>query len=512
MSEPEALTTEPPSSRPGRLAGIPYRWVAMGVVLFGAFMVVLDTTIVNLGLSSLQRDFGTLHGVEWVVTAYLIAVGVTQLTSGWVGDRFGRRRAFITALVLFTLASMLCSIAPTLPMLVGARVLQGVGGGLLIPVAMAMIFELFEPAERGRALGYFGIAVMAAPAIGPVLGGLVVSSVGWRWLFLINVPVGLIGIPVAMSLLRDTGYREKRPFDLTGLCTAGAGLVAVLVGLQQGGEWGWTSPAVIALLAGGALLLVAFTLHSLHHDAPLVEMRLFATPVFAVSIGALCLMTVAQYGRLVYTPLELGSTRDINELRIGLVMMPAALGVAVMMPLGGRLTDRFGSRLPYTLGAAIMAVSYWGLAHLTADTNLVWISLALLCGGFGAGIGSMSPNVTAMNSVSASYVGQASGLSSVTRQVAAAFGTAVLASIFASTAPDTADLTDPSVVGDAVDAFNTVFAAVIVVLLVAIVVGLFLPGRRRAHELQQERLEERERLVAEGLLLDASAAEASFAE
>ena len=512
MSEPDALIDQPAVSPAGRLAGIPYRWVAMGVVLFGVFMVVLDTTIVNLGLASLQRDFGTLHGVEWVVTAYLIAVGVTQLTSGWVGDRFGRRRAFITALVLFTLASMLCSIAPTLPLLVGARVLQGVGGGLLIPVAMAMIFELFEPSERGRALGYFGIAVMAAPALGPVLGGLVVSSVGWRWLFLINVPVGLVGIPVAMALLRDTGYRESRPFDLTGLLTAGAGLVAVLVGLQQGGDWGWISPAVLGLLVGGALLLTAFTLHSLRHHAPLVEMRLFATPVFAVSIGALCLMTVAQYGRLVYTPLELGTTRDINELRIGLVMLPAALGVAVMMPLGGRLTDRFGSRLPYTLGASIMAVSYWGLAHLTPDTNLAWISLALLCGGFGAGIGSMSPNVTAMNSVSASYVGQASGLSSVTRQVAAAFGTAVLASIFASSAPDAADLSDPSAVDGAVDAFNTVFGAVIVVLLVAVVVGLFLPGRRRAAELQQERLEERERLIAEGLVFDESAAEASFVE
>ena len=511
MTEPDANVDHPPASPPGRLAGIPYRWVAMGVVLFGAFMVVLDTTIVNLGLPSLQRDFGTLHGVEWVVTAYLIAVGVTQLTSGWVGDRFGRRRAFITALILFTLASMLCSVAPTLPLLVGARVLQGIGGGLLIPVAMAMIFELFEPAERGRALGYFGIAVMAAPAIGPVLGGTVVSSVGWRWLFLINVPVGLIGIPVAIRLLRDTGYRENRPFDLTGLLTAGAGLVAVLVGLQQGGEWGWGSPGVIGLLVVGAVLLVSFTLHSLHHDTPLVEMRLFATPVFAISIAALCLMTVAQYGRLVYIPLELGTTRDINELRIGIVMLPAALGVAVMMPLGGRLTDRFGSRLPYTLGASIMAVSYWGLAHLTPGTDLVWISLALLCGGFGAGIGSMSPNVTAMNSVNASYVGQASGLSSVTRQVAAAFGTAVLASIFASSAPDATDLRDPAVVGAAVDAYNTVFGSVIVVLCVAVVVGLFLPGRRRAQELQQERLDERERLVEEGLVFD-DAAEASFIE
>ena len=409
MSETDALTDEPAASPAGRLAGIPYRWVAMGVVLFGVFMVVLDTTIVNLALSSLQRDFGTLHGVEWVVTAYLIAVGVTQLTSGWVGDRFGRRRAFITALVLFTLASMLCAIAPTLPLLVVARVLQGVGGGLLIPVAMAMIFELFEPAERGRALGYFGIAVMAAPAIGPVLGGLVVSSD--RLAMAVpdqrarrprrnpggDVAAARHGLP-RIAPVRPHRARDRR--HRTGGRARGA---------AAGRRVGVDVAVVVVLLAGGALLLTVFTLHSLRHHSPLVEMRLFATPVFAVSMAALCLMAVAQYGRLVYTPLELGTTRDIDELQIGLVMLPAAIGVAVMMPLGGRLTDRFGSRLPFTLGAAIMAVSYWGLAHLTVDTDLAWISLALLCGGFGAGIGSMSPNVTAMNAVNAGFVGQASG-------------------------------------------------------------------------------------------------------
>ena len=181
----------------GSIAGIPYRWVAMGVVLFGTFMVVLDTTVVNLGLPALQEDFGTVEGIEWVVTAYLASVGVAQMLSGWSADRFGRKAMFMFSLALFTGASVLCALAPGLGVLIVARVLQGIAGGLMMPVAMAMIYELFEPHERGKALGYFGIAVMAAPAIGPVLGGSLVSSLSWRWLFLINVPIGVVGFHAA---------------------------------------------------------------------------------------------------------------------------------------------------------------------------------------------------------------------------------------------------------------------------------------------------------------------------
>ena len=494
------MVDEEDNQRPSassRLAGIPYQWVAMTVVLLGTFMVVLDTTIVNLGLPSLQEDFDAVHGVEWVVTAYLIAVGVTQLASGWAGDRFGRRRAFIFAIVVFTAASLLCAVSPTLWLLVIARVLQGVGGGLLMPVGMAMIYELFDPDERGRALGIFGIAVMAAPAIGPVLGGTLVSSIGWRWLFLINLPVGLVAIPVAIRFLRDTGYREERPLDRGGLAVAAAGLVALLIGLQQGGSWGWTSPGIIALLTTGGVLVTAFTIHSLRVPAPLVDMRIFGHPVFAISMLAIALMTVAQYCRLVYIPLELGATRGVDELKIGLVMLPSAIGVAMMMPIGGRLADRVGSRLPFTVGAAILFVSYIPLTNLTADTDLWKIALILLLGGFGTGLAVMAPNVVAMNAVTAAQVGQASGLSQVSRQVSAALGTAVLASIFVSAAPPSG-IADPSSIDAAISAYDTVFTAALVALAGSVVVGLVLPGRRRALALQAERSAEREQMLAAG--------------
>lgn len=465
----------------GSVAGIAYRWVAMGVVLFGTFMVVLDTTVVNLGLSSLQEEFKTIDGVEWVVTAYLASVGVAQMLSGWSADRFGRKTMFMFSLVLFTVASILCAVAPTLGFLIGARVLQGIGGGLMMPVAMAMIYELFEPHERGKALGYFGIAVMAAPAIGPVLGGSLVSSVGWRWLFLINVPIGLVGFPVARRLLRDTGFREQRPLDRLGLFLSGVGLAALLIGVSKGVSWGWTSPGVLSLVGLGVVLLVSFVRHAVTVEHPLVEMRILANPVFAVGMVAIALLTVAQYSRLVYIPLELGTARNISEFRIGLTMFPSAIGIALTMPIGGRLADRIGARIPVAIGALVLGASFIGLAELTATTPLPVIAGILFLGGLGSGLAMMAPNIVAMNAVEAQKVSQASALSQTVRQVAAAIGIAIIASMFASARPSGA--------ASAADLgpYRLVFLVAAGLLVVTVVVAQFVPGKVRALQLQADR-------------------------
>ncbi len=476
----------------GSVAGIAYRWVAMGVVLFGTFMVVLDTTVVNLGLTSLQEDFHTVVGVEWVVTAYLAAVGVAQMLSGWSADRFGRKTMFMCSLALFTIASILCSLAPSLEFLVGARVLQGIGGGLMMPVAMAMIYELFEPHERGKALGYFGIAVMAAPAIGPVLGGSLVSSVGWRWLFLINVPIGLVGFPVAARLLRDTGYREVRPLDRLGLLLSGSGLALLLIGVSKGASWGWTSPSVIGLAGGGALLLAAFVRHAMSTDHPLVEVRILANPVFAVGMVAIGLLTVAQFSRLVYIPLELGSVRHISEFKIGLTMLPSALGVAITMPIGGRMADRIGARLPTTVGALVLGASFVALSQLGPQTSLLVIAGILFVGGLGTGLAMMAPNIVAMNAVSSKKVSQASALSQTARQVSAAIGVAIIASVFASAGPT--GPVEGAATTEALAPYHLVFLVAAGLLAAVAVVAQFIPGRDKALALQADRKAEMEAL------------------
>lgn len=478
-----------------RVGGVPYRWVAMGVVLIGTFMVVLDTTVVNLGLPALQRDFDTLVGIEWVVTAYLAAVGVAQTCAGWAADRFGRRAAFLFAIALFTFSSVLCAASVNLWMLVGARVLQGFGGGLLMPVAMAMIYELFEPEERGKALGTFGIAVMAAPAIGPVLGGGLVASAGWRWLFLINVPIGLVGFPVALRLLRDTGFREVRRFDRTGLALGGTGLALLMIGVSEAGRNSWTEPSVVVMLSTCVVLLGLFGRHVLRAESPLVDLRIFANRVFAIGMGTRGLMAVSQFSRLVYIPLLLGTVRGVSELQIGLVMLPSAAGMATMMPVGGRLADRVGARIPVSVGIALLAASFAGLAELTTTTPLWVVSGLLFAGGLGSGLSMMAPGIVAMNSVTARQVSQATGLSTVSRQVSAAVGTAVLASIFAATRPE--GLPSNLSPAAAVSPYRTVFLVSIGLLACAFVAAQFLPGKEKARALQQERRDELDTLAAE---------------
>ncbi|MDZ7674753.1 MAG: DHA2 family efflux MFS transporter permease subunit [Acidimicrobiales bacterium] len=498
---------EAPAVPDGSVFGIPYRWVAMFVVLFGTFMVALDTTVVNLGLPSMQRDFGTIEGIEWVVTAYLAAVGVTLTMSGWLADRFGRKQMFVFSLGMFTLASLLCAMAPTLPALIGFRLLQGVAGGMLMPVVMAMIYELFEPHERGKALGYFGIAVMAAPAIGPVLGGSLVASANWRWLFLINIPVGLVGFPVAIKLLKDTGYRERRPLDVFGFVLAGVGVSAVLVGFERGASEGWSHTSVVVFLATGVVLLTGFVIHALRTAHPLLDIRILAHPVFAVGMATIALMSVAQFSRLVYVPLQLGTVRGVDEFQVGLVMLPSALGIALTMSVGGRLADRVGARIPVSVGLTIFALSFLGLASLRIDTPLPVVGAVMFAGGIGAGLAMMPPNILAMNSVTAPQVSQGSSLSQVSRQMSSAIGTAIMASIFATIRIDA----DPSslTASEAMSPFRTVFLVAFGFLVVAVIVAQWEPGKAKALELQEERRQEMRQL---GIGPEAEEAAPAYAE
>ena len=194
-----------------------------------------------------------------------------------------------------------------------ARVVQGIGGGMLIPVTMAIVYELFEPEERGQALGIWGVAVMAAPAVGPVLGGTVVSEIGWRWLFLVNVPIGVVGVFLTMRLLRETGGGVRRRLDTAGLVGASAGIVLLLVGLAEGGLEGFSSPAALVPLVTSVIVFAGFVVHSLRVDHPIVDLRILQHPVFSRAIVVLVLTMVAQFTRLVYVPLELGTTRDIER-------------------------------------------------------------------------------------------------------------------------------------------------------------------------------------------------------
>ena len=214
-------------------------------------MVVLDSTIVAVALSAIGTNLHSAAGIDWIITAYLLTVGVIQSPMGWLADRVGRKPDFVTAMLIFAFGSLCSALAPTLPVLIGCRVLQGMGGGALFPVGTAMTYELFPADRRGTALGIQGIALMAAPAVRPVLGGWLVTAFSWRWMFIINIPIGIIGAILAIRLLKNTGFREPRPFDWPGTFLIGSGVLGDLLGFSQGASWGWTSKRTIAVLAGG---------------------------------------------------------------------------------------------------------------------------------------------------------------------------------------------------------------------------------------------------------------------
>lgn len=461
----------------------------MGVVLTGTFMVILDTTIVNIALPDVGRDLDAGGGIEWAVTAYLMAVGVSQLATGWISDRFGKKDAFTASLALFALGSLLSALAPNLVVLVAFRILQGLGGGAMMPVGLAMIYELFPPHRRGTALGIWGIAVMAAPAMGPVLGGWFATSLSWRWIFAVNVPIGALGLVLALRLLRDIGFREHRRLDAPSLALAAVALSLLLVAFDRASSWGWGTASFLSLAGVGLVGVVWFVVRELRSDAPLLEMRLFTVPAFSVTMAVVWLITTAQFARLVIMPVELQVVHQLTPLAAGLVLAPAAFGTAATMPLGGRIADRIGPRIPVLVGLIVVAAAVWQLAHLSPSTSRTAIVLLMMAQGAGFGLAVMPNTVAAMNALPARYTNRAAAMRSLSRGVSGSLGVAVLASVVTA---QIGTLTGGESVaaGAAQDAYNDAFLVAFVGTALAILLALRLPGRAETRRLQRERATE----------------------
>lgn len=472
-----------PGARDGR-----YRWVALAVIVSGTFVVVLDTSVVNVALPQIATDFGSLQGVEWIVTSYLLGVAVTMTMSGWLADRFGRKYVFITSLLVFGVGSMLCTVAPTTTALVAARVIQGFGGGLLFPVGMAIVYELFEPHERGRALGMWGIAALVGPGLGPIIGGYLATAWSWRWLFLINVPIVIITTYLSARLLRETRTPARHPFDLRGLLLAASGLTLLLLGLSEGETWGWNATATLVCLVGGAGLLTTFVLHALRVERPIIGVRLLGQPVFARSTIVICLVTAAQYARLVFVPLELQTVRGIDAFDVGLLLTPAAIGMGITTQIGGRLVDRIGAKVPVSVGATMLALSTIPLMWINNSMPLWQISAVLFVAGLGNGLIMMPSTVAGMNSVHGSDVADASAWRSLSRQIAAAIAVAMLTALLymGMGGAETLEAGDVA----AYTGFKWVYAVTTIATFGAALTGWFLPGKEGALAMQEERRRE----------------------
>ena len=422
----------PPQAARQQEGGLAYKWIVALVVIIGVFMSVLDTTIVNIAIPRLQTAFGAdLHSVQFVSTAYLLTQGVVTPTTAFFANRFGIKRFYIAALLAFTAGSALCGLAWSLPILVFFRILQGLGGASLFPLSLSLLFQEFPPGERGRAMGVFGIPALLGPALGPTLGGYIVTFADWQLIFYINVPIGIIAILLAALLLRERPAEQRPSFDVAGFICSAVGLASILYAFSEVSTYGWGSTIVLSFLGVGVVALALFVIVELtitrRGGAPLLDLRVFASRLYTMSTIAFILAIFTLFGGLFLLPVYLQSLRGLSAFQAGLVLLPQAFASAVSVLLGGRLVDRIGVRAVVIPGLLIVGLASWQLSFLTLSSPYWWLQVLLVLRGLSLGLVNQPLLVSMMAQIRPQQLTQASSISTVTRSVASSFGVAILA-------------------------------------------------------------------------------------
>jgi EmrB/QacA subfamily drug resistance transporter len=371
-------------------------WVLLSVGV-GTFMSALDGSVVNTVLPVVNRSFDSqVASVEWVVTVYLLVVSGLLLTFGRLGDLRGHKVIYAFGFVVFVLGSALCGNAPTVGALIGFRAFQALGAAMLFASSPAILTKNFPPTQRGQALGLQATMTYLGLTAGPSLGGWLTSQFGWRAVFYINVPVGLLALLLCLRFIpRDIAQKNAERFDMLGALTFIGGLVALLLGLNQGHAWGWASPALLALLVVALLLLSAFLITERRVPYPMLDLSLFQRRLFSAAAASAVLNYICLYSITFLMPFYLIQGRGLNTAQAGVLLTAQPLIMAVAAPLSGTLSDRIGSRLPGTLGMLILAIGLFFLSGLGPGTSWGSVALALATAGLGTGI-FISPNNSAL--------------------------------------------------------------------------------------------------------------------
>ncbi|MGH3870810.1 MAG: MDR family MFS transporter [Pseudonocardiaceae bacterium] len=403
----------------------------LAVLIVGVFMSILDITIVNVAIPTIQNEFGAAtDDAQWVVTAYALTEGVVVPVSAWLGDRFGLRRVYNLALLGFAAGSALCGLAWSLDSLVLFRIGQAIGGGILPAVTLSILFRIVPRDRIGAAMGMYGLGVVTAPAIGPPLGGYLVEYVDWRLIFFVNVPFGILGVVAAMLVLPKFPTRPGRRFDVLGFVTVAGGLFALLLAASKGPDWNWDSYRILGLITFGVLSLALFVVIELEVTEPLLDIRVFRYWAFTNSMLLIAMLMVVMYGVLFYIPLFLQQVKGLGALDAGLTLLPQALVMGVLMPLSGVIYDRIGPRWPAAVGLTIVATGTYWMHTMNADTTREQIMWMLVLLGVGLGIAMMPLFTGGLAVLPVTQVNTASAYNNVVQRVSGAIGLAVLTAIF----------------------------------------------------------------------------------
>ncbi|HZO25582.1 MAG TPA: DHA2 family efflux MFS transporter permease subunit [Chloroflexota bacterium] len=416
--------------RPIFQIGMAYHWQALVAVVLGTFVVVLNQTIVNVALPRVIQIFqATVDQGQLVLTTYMLALAVFMPATGFLTDRLGTKRAYLGSVGLFTIFTALCGLAPTMDVLILFRVLQGIGGAMVMPLGMAIIFQTAPPRERGAVMGMFGLPVLVAPMSGPVLGGYLVDAVGWRPIFLIGMPVGIAAVLYGMAILRETPRKHDTRFDWAGFILGGVGFSAALAALSRAPADGWFAPHLVALWLVAAAALGCWVVIELTDKHPLLDLGVLKDRTYLTSNVVVCLIMVLMFGSQLLVPLFLQNVRGLSPFATGLLMAPEAIAMAIMMPIAGRLLDKVGPRPLAIPGLIGLSFAYWQLSGLDPNTSDTTIAAILVLRGVSQGIMILPLMTVGMDRIAAARMSRATVLATVIRQIAGAFGAAAAASL-----------------------------------------------------------------------------------
>ena len=405
-------------------------WVVAAVVVVGVIMSILDTTIVNVALETLSRELDApLSTIQWVATGYLLALAIVIPLTGWMTERFGSKKIWMVSVALFGVGSALCGLAWSAESLIFFRVLQGIGGGMIMPTGMALLAQTAGVGRVGRVMSVIGVPMLLGPILGPVIGGLIVDSVSWRWIFYVNVPIAILALVLAARLLKaDAGRADAGRLDWLGLALLSPGLAAIVFGLSESeSHGGFSDPLVWAPIVGGSVLVALFSVHAWRAPRPLIDVRLFRNRVFAAAGSTTFLVGGALFGAMIILPLYYQVARGESALTAGLLMAPQGIGAAMAMPLAGRLTDKVGGGIVAVFGLLVLIVGTIPFAFLEADTSYTLLSLLLVLRGIGIGSSMMPAMAAAYAALDSSAVPRATSALNVMQRIGGSLGTALLA-------------------------------------------------------------------------------------
>jgi len=408
------------------------KWWTLGAMCFALFMIMLDNTVVNVALPSIQKDLGaSISGLEWTINGYTLSFAVLLATGGRLGDIFGRRRMFLFGVVIFALSSATAGFAPDTTSLVLSRVVQGIGAALMMPATLSIITDAFPPGERGKAMGMWAGVSALALAVGPVLGGFLTEHVSWRAIFYLNIPVAIGAVAAALFVVRESrDTTVGREVDYAGVVVLTGTLTALVLALVEGNAWGWGSTPIVALLVGAVVGAVAFVAIELRVKVPMVEFRFFADRNFLGAVVVALIVSFAMLGVFFFLALYMQDILHYSPLEAGVRFLPSTLMIVTVAPVAGRLSDRFGPRWLIAGGLAIVAASLFSFSGIAVDSSYLDLLPGFMLLGIGIAL-TMSPMTSAaMNAVAVEKAGIASGVLSMFRMVGGSLGVAVTGAIF----------------------------------------------------------------------------------